>query len=788
MRILQACRYGLGVLAVLITVWAFVHVGVRTARDWGLTEPAGTVVLTVLHYSGSEEAEVLRRLLDRFEAEHPHIRIRPISAPDYYTKLQTMFAGDAPPDVFYLNYNYLPQFAEHELLLPIDDFVERERNRPGGEWVDDFYPQLLDAFRYDGHQIGTGPLFGLPKDFSTTVMYVNLDLFERAGLPVPYDGWTWDEYEQAMQQIAELSTPGDRIYGGVLVTAGLLRNIVWSYGGEFFGTDDEGRIDFHDLRLHEPGVQSALEMVRRTRFEQRSVFNATGVAQDGGELFYSGRVGAIGPLGRWMTPRYRAISSFDWDVVPMPHETSEASIIFTVAWVAAAQTEHPEEAFEFIRYLSGPEGQALNAELGLAIPALQSLAESDAFLDDGQQPSNTAAFLDALSHGRLMQNPPQRQFEQILESRMSESLQLGRTTPAQAAAAVAERWDRELASPLRQRDHPLMPWTTLGWVFGVAGVVGAVLVVGYLYRTRPTSIAWREERAGYMFVMPWIAGFVLLTVGPVLVAAMLSFTQWSALAPLETARFVGLDNFRHMVGFDGTFVTSVWVTLYFTFLVVPVGQVLALAVALLMHQNVPGIAVFRTIYFVPSVVTGVALATLWLWIFNTEYGLLNNLLSPALGVVGLRPPDWFGVDAEVWAVPAFVLMSLWGVGGAMIIYLAGLKSIPMSLYEAARVDGASPIRQFFAVTLPMLSPLIFFNLVMGLIGSFQVFTHAYVMTGGGPGDATRFYVLNLYQQAFELHNMGYASALAWVLFIFLGGLTMALFYWSRRWVYYESMR
>jgi multiple sugar transport system permease protein/multiple sugar transport system substrate-binding protein len=222
---------------------------------------------------------------------------------------------------------------------------------------------------------------------------------------------------------------------------------------------------------------------------------------------------------------------------------------------------------------------------------------------------------------------------------------------------------------------------------------------------------------------------------------------------------------------------------------VPITQVAALAVAMLMNVRVRGIALFRTIYFVPSVVSGVALAVLWLQIFNNDYGLLNSVLRPvSRHLFGGDPPDWFGRDAHLWAVPAFIIMGLWGVGGGMIIYLAGLKGIPASLYEAATVDGAGPMRKFWNVTLPMLSPLIFYNLVMGIIGSFQVFTQAKVMTNGGPNDATLFYVLNLYRQAFEFHNMGYASAMAWVLFLIVLVLTMLVFRASRNLVYYEGLK
>jgi multiple sugar transport system permease protein len=328
----------------------------------------------------------------------------------------------------------------------------------------------------------------------------------------------------------------------------------------------------------------------------------------------------------------------------------------------------------------------------------------------------------------------------------------------------------------------------------------ALAAAGLAWRARRERLGpldRAQERAGFAFILPWLIGFLALTLGPMLMSLLLSFTRWSAMVPISAADAVGLANYRQMLQSDAAFYKSIQVTVYYVVLAVPVTQLAALAVALLMNLKLRGITVFRTIYFLPSVISGAALAVLWLQIFNNDYGLLNQLLRPILSPLGLRPPNWFGVDTSVdppvndaarWAIPAFVIMNLWGVGGAMIIYLAGLKGIPASLYEAARIDGAGAIRRLWNVTLPMLSPLIFFNLVMGIIGSFQVFTQAYIMTGPGPGDATLFYVLNLYRQAFEFHNMGYASALAWILFLIILALTIVVFRASRRLVYYEGLK
>jgi multiple sugar transport system permease protein len=231
---------------------------------------------------------------------------------------------------------------------------------------------------------------------------------------------------------------------------------------------------------------------------------------------------------------------------------------------------------------------------------------------------------------------------------------------------------------------------------------------------------------------------------------------------------------------DPFFWQSLRVTVTYTVLAVPLGLVAGLAVAMLLNQKIKGLSIYRTIYYLPSLVGGVAVSLLWMWIFNPQFGVLNWLLS----LVGIKGPQW--IFSQHWVIPSFVLMSLWGIGGGMIIYLAGLQGIPTDLYDAAAIDGAGSVRTFRSVTLPMLTPVLFFNLVIGIIGSFQIFTQAFVMTSGGPNNASLFYVLYLYQNAFQYFYMGYASALAWVLFLIVVVLTALVFRSSPMWVFYEG--
>lgn len=295
--------------------------------------------------------------------------------------------------------------------------------------------------------------------------------------------------------------------------------------------------------------------------------------------------------------------------------------------------------------------------------------------------------------------------------------------------------------------------------------------------SRPMKLSTREALNGYLFFSPGLIGFLVFMGFPIAFSLYLSFTSYNVYSP---PKWIGLLNYRILFTQDSLFYKSLGNTLYYVALSVPLNTIFGVLVALLMNQKVRGIRVFRTIFFLPSVVSGVAVALLWQWILDGNFGLLNTFLSH-FGIIG---PGW--LTDEHWSKPSMVIMNLWAVGGTMIIYLAGLQGVPRSLYEAATVDGAGRIRQFWNVTLPMLTPTIFFNVIMGVLGGFQVFIQAFIMTGGGPNNSTMFYALNLYNKAFKDLQMGYASAMAWVLLAITLVLTLVIFKTSSRWVYYEG--
>lgn len=293
-----------------------------------------------------------------------------------------------------------------------------------------------------------------------------------------------------------------------------------------------------------------------------------------------------------------------------------------------------------------------------------------------------------------------------------------------------------------------------------------------------TQAAMRRREAidGYLFIAPWLIGFVVFVSGPMIASLALSFMSWDLFSDPE---WVGFENYRRL-GEDRLVITSLKNTAFYTFLSVPINLAVALMAALLLNAQVKGQSFFRTAFYLPAVMPVVANAVLWFWILNPEVGLANAVLDG----LGLPQSQWL-FDADT-AKPTFILMGLWGVGNTMIIFLAGLQGIPASLYDAAHIDGANAWQRFRAVTVPMLSPVILFNLVLGVIGSFQIFTSAYLLTDGGPNNATLFSVLYLFRLAFEQFQMGYASAFAWLIFAIILVFTLIQLKFSQRWTYYEG--
>lgn len=788
-------------LAAILVAWSFYRVVTRPRTSAPAT---GQTLITVVHWGEKNEDRIVASLVEDFQnqPENADVRVLRINlgqAAAVKTKLQTMFAAGEPPDVFYLDYDLVATLGSKGLLADIEALIaaDREAGRPTID-LNDMFKSVVDAFRYDAatQRIGRGKLIGLAKDFTTVGFYYNRDLFRRAGVPEPSpQGWTWDEFHAAAQAIGRL--PG--CYGADFVTwEAMVRIWLWTHGVDFF---EPG---FDPLRFTDPEVIAALTRLQDWfHREDRTLVSAKTQLETGLEPFLSGNIGLAGPFGRWKVPIYRTIDSFDWEFAPLPHAAGKPprNGVFTVAWAIAERSRRKDAAWRFVKYLSSPRGQARMSEEGLAIPVLRSVAESPSFANPGRKPENYRVYLDAAEWAQPIDWPAEPKYLHQLRVRLEDIFKLNQPV-APAMTQVEREWRAARAAAAAAGARPRMPWMTVALAIGAPLFIAATVLAWRWWRRRPGQLALREELAGMAMIGPWVIGFAAFTAFPVVLSLLLAFTRWSGLLTLDHAEFVGFENFYRLFTQDQAFRRALYVTALYALLAVPTGQAAALLAAILVSPEVRGIGVFRAIWYLPSVLAGVGMAVMWKWVFHHEYGLLNALLQPladlwsmvagALTGLGeaarISPPHWFEKDAETWGVPAFAIVNLWTIGGTMMIYLAGLKGIPRDLHEAAAIDGATGWRRFVNVTLPMLSPVIFFNLIIAIIASFQIFTQAYVMTAGGPGEATMFYVVYLYNQAFNFHEMGYASAMAWMLLLIVLALTLLVMRSSRRFVYYEALK
>ncbi|WP_084295216.1 carbohydrate ABC transporter permease [Caldanaerobius polysaccharolyticus] len=290
------------------------------------------------------------------------------------------------------------------------------------------------------------------------------------------------------------------------------------------------------------------------------------------------------------------------------------------------------------------------------------------------------------------------------------------------------------------------------------------------------SLEREEAIKGVLFISPWIIGFLVFTLYPFISSFYYSFTRFGGIG---TPVFIGLKNYVNLFH-DKLFYLSLYNTLYYTVIAVPLGVVLGIAVALLLNQKIRGLSFFRTIIYMPYMVPTVASAILWMWILDPQFGLINSLLAS----IGIKGPGWLADPA--WSKMSLIIMAQWGMGQAVVIYLSGLRNVPTELYESADIDGANIFQKFFHVTLPMMSPVILYNVILGVINSLQYFTQAYIMTSGGPVNSTLFYSLYLFRESFMNYHMGYASAMAWILLVIIAACVYLLFKTSAKYVYYSG--
>jgi multiple sugar transport system permease protein len=736
-------------------------------------EPAEARRLVVMvDERGFESWPGLHALEREFEARYPGLDVQMVEqsgAVGQQDKSRFMLAGDLQLDVTRIDVTEFGAFLAEGALVDLEPFFAAD-----ARWNADEYLPVIDGLRD-----ARGRLYGLTSTFTPYVMYFNRDLLRAAGVPEPRAGWTWDEWLDACRKTTR-DTDGDgRIdQYGISLTQWLqaVTPWIWQSGGDLL---DE---KLERSRLHEPEAVRALQFVRDLLHTERvASFDASFEVTYSQGLFQAGRAAFYGPVGYWETYRFKYIDSFEWDVAPLPRGEREATAIAMTAYVVPRTSREPQLAYEMVRALAGREFQGLLARIGNGAPGLRAAAESTDFLDPVRPPQSEHVFLDVLPTARFM--PPLanwRKIQDLCAAELSQILLAPRCDVAATCASMSRKVDEHLARERERASRPRLPSGTVEASFALA-IVAALALWLSMRASKRGRLGELEDRAAYKLLAPWAIGAAVFFLGPAAATIALSLSEWSPLRPLDDARWIGLENYARLAA-DPTFAASVRATLLYALLSVPIGLVLALALALLLREDDRWSGVTRTVVYAPSILSPVVVAILWRFVLDPDQGLLNEQLAR----LGLPTPAWTRDTDAV--MPAFVVMSCWSVGAQMLVFLAALKALDPSLEDAARVDGAGWWRRLFHVTLPQLSPVVLFNLLIGMLGAFQVFAQPYLLTQGGPGDATRFVVLYLYESGFRHLDMGYASAIAWVLFAFLAFATLLVVRASRRWVHYAARR
>lgn len=714
---------------------------------------------------------VLEEMSGEFEVAHPGVRVKRVDtagAIGSRDKVKFMLAGGMPLDVIRLDVTELAAYWAESALLPLDAWFENDPTFVAS----DYYENILDGLRD-----ADGRIYGLPSTFTPYVFYVNLDLLEASApewngeLPTE---WSWQDLLRICQR-ATVDADGDGRTDvfGISLTQWLqaVTPWIWQSGGGLL--TDDGRSGFNL-----PETRRALSFLRDLLHTYKvASFDASHENQLSQGLFQAGKTVFYGPVGYWETYRFRSIDAFRWDVMPLPGDEARATAVAMQAYVVPRTARHPELAYEFIRMLGGQRYQEALAIIGNGVPGLKTAARSESFLRPDAPPAHAQTFLDVLETARLMPVLSNwRKVEALCQSELEGILLLGNEVDP-ACDRMAALTDRYLDREARRHDLPPMP---LGlshrtwWVLvPLATLLGVVLV-----RARRRG-GESVDRGAYLLLAPWLAGVLLFGVGPAITSVVLSLAEWSPLRDPSDMRWVAGENYQRMAA-DPTFLASLNATLLYALLSVPIGLCLALALALLVRRKGVINQGMRVVLYLPAIVSPVIIAALFRFLFDDERGPI----AAVTWAIGVPPILW--LKSPELVVPAYVLMSLWTVGSQMLVFLAGLAAIDESRNEAAIIDGASALRRLWHVTVPALAPVILFNLIVGTVSALQIFAQAFVMTQGGPGDASRFLVLYLYESGFVHLDMGYASAIAWVIVLIAAILTAVFVRASRRFVHYAG--
>lgn len=800
-------RLVLAVLTLLLATSGFAE-KVTTLTVWGMAitpDEKGTDVL-----------------VRQFERENPGVRVRLIgmgAGAMNPQKLMTAIVGGAPPDLIRQDRFTISDWASRGAFVPMNQFIERDKaaGDPQTPTREQYYPAAWDETVYEGE------VYGIPIGADNRVLYYNTEVFaknadklRKAGLDPTRPPRTWEETLAYSKALTEFNPDG------TLKTAGFIPNYgnSWLYMFAFQNNASFMSPDGRTCTLYSKESEEALQFMKDGYeilggYENALKFQS-GFRGGENDPFAIGQV-AMAINGDWMIANYSRYSpkaKFLTAPAPVPaarlaktgrfQNEKDPYITWSggFAWSMPRGAPNQELAWKFIKWITSLEGRKVNvqaqAELDVSrgrryIPRIEAMIAANEWLIKEYASGDNVYDMALRQHVAMMPYARLRPATFVGQKLWDEHVRAieqacrGAQTPADALKSGQAKVQIILDEFNNKKNFPEIDIRVpLGIAF-VTVVLGLIGWVGWMIKRGEGRVSVTETKAGYLFIAPWIIGFLVFTLGPMLASLIFSFMQYDVLNP---AHFVGFKNFTDVYVNDREMVLKAFTNVgYLAIVGIPLGLMTGLAIAMMLNTGVKGIRFYRTAYYLPSIAPAVAATFLWVWILNPDNarGLLNNFWNNTLFQwFAVAPPGWLTVES--WAKPSLIVMGLWGAGGGMILWLAGLKGVPKTLYEAAEIDGASGWRQFLSVTLPQLSPLIFFNAIMAVIGVLQTFDGIYIITRGenmGPNDSLATPVYMLFNNGFAYFRMGYASALAWVIFLIVVLVTFFQFKIAPRWVHYE---
>lgn len=757
----------------------------------------------------------------QFEAENPGVKVRLLSMgaggmnPQ---KLMTAIVGNAAPDVIKQDRFTIADWASRGAFQPLDPLVERDRaTDPRTPTADQYFAAAWDECVYEGH------LYGIPLAADNRALYYNTEVFakeadrlRKAGLDPTRPPRTWSEMLAYSKVLTEFNPDGTLKRAGFIPNWGDSWLYLYAFQNDASFLSPDGKTCTLNTEACREALQYMVDGYDICGGYENALKFQSGFRSGEHDPFATGKV-AMAINGDWMISNYARNSpnvKFKTAPAPVPDDryfgrgrfkgVKDQFITWSGGFSLAIPrgAKNPELAWKFIKFMSSFEGRKLYIEgqaemeaargrryipkLDAHIKTMEYMAEKYAS-GDSQFESALRTHMELMSVARM--RPTTFAGQKLWDEHVRATEQACRKdAPVGLALQRAEDRVQDVIDEFYSaKNHPVINVAVPVACLFVAVVVGLSVWIWVLIKQAEDRVSKQETKAGYLFISPWILGFLIFVLGPMLASFVFAFLQYDV---LNEARYVGLANFADIFGADRAInLTSLRNVGYLAIIGIPLGLSSGLAVALLLNQAVRGLNYYRTAFYLPSIVPSVASTFLWMWILlpDDKRGLLNYVWAESIyRWFGVAAPGWF--TSEQWAKPALILMGLWGIGGGMILWLAGLKGVPATLYEAAGIDGASPWKQFWKITLPQLTPLLLFNSIVGFIAVLQTFDSVYIITRGemlGPNDTLATPVYLLFNNGFAYFRMGYASALAWILFLIVVAVTFIQLKISRKWVHYE---